>query len=113
MKRVLLSPKARAFLLSEAGYLRKHSPRAAERFLERLREARRSLSHFDQLGFSQDALPVPGIRRLIVGDYVLDYFPGEIIMIVAIRHGRQGEVAISGDDIEDFEEPRHVGGKAD
>ncbi|PZN93056.1 MAG: type II toxin-antitoxin system RelE/ParE family toxin [Hyphomicrobiales bacterium] len=113
MKRVLLSPKARAFLLSEAGYLRKHSPRAAERFLDRLREARRSLSRFDQLGFSQDALPLPGIRRLIMGDYMLDYFPGETIVIVAIRHGRQSEAVISSDEIEDFPEPDNPASKAD
>lgn len=105
MKHVLLAPKARSFLLSEASYLRDHNPRAAERFLERMREARRSLARFDQLGFAHDALPISGIRRLIIGDYVLDYFPGDTIMIVAIRHARQSEVAIPADDIADFEPP--------
>jgi len=113
VKRVLLAPAARAFLLSEASYLRQHSPRAAERFLERLREARRSLDRFDQLGFSHDALPIPGIRRLIVGDYILDYFPGETIMIVAIRHARQRDPDLDDDRNEDFEVPPPPRGAAD
>jgi plasmid stabilization system protein ParE len=105
VKRVLLAPKARAFLVSEAAYLRDNSPRAAERFLDRMREARRSLGRFEQLGFAHDALPLPGIRRLVVGDYLLDYFPGDPVMIVAIRHSRQRETAIVSDAIADFEQP--------
>jgi hypothetical protein len=43
MKRVLLAPRARAFLLSEAKYLRDHSPVAAARFLARMREVSRAI----------------------------------------------------------------------
>jgi len=103
MKQVLLAPKARAFLLAEARYLRDRSPRAADRFLDRLRDARRSLGRFDQIGFAHDALPIPGIRRLVVGDYLLDYFSGDVITVVAIRHGRQAEVIIPSDDFADYE----------
>ena len=103
MKRVLLVPKARSFLLSEASYMRSHSQLAGDRFLGRIREARRALGRFDELGFPNDALPVPGLRRLIIGDYVLDYVPGDPVMIVAMRHGRQSENAIIADEIEDFE----------
>jgi len=103
MKRVLLAPKARSFLLSEASYLRSNSQRAADRFLTRIREARRALGRFEDLGFPNDALPLPGLRRLIIGDYVLDYVPGDIVMIVAMRHGRQSESAIITDEIDDFE----------
>lgn len=92
-------------MLSEAKYLRDHSPVAAARFLARMREARRSLARFEQLGFEHDALPLPGIRRLIVGDYILDYFPDNPVMIVAVRHSRQAETVVEADEILDFESP--------
>jgi plasmid stabilization system protein ParE len=109
VRRVLLAPKARAFLLSEAKYLRERSTGAAERFLDRMRQARRLLARFEQLGFERDALPIPGIRRLIIGDYAMDYFPGDTIMIVSIRHGRQMETEIEEDEIADFESPPDAG----
>ena len=56
---------------------------------------------------------MPGIRRLIVGDYILDYFPGETIMIVAIRHGRQRDPDQDDDRDEDFEAPPPPGDAAD
>jgi hypothetical protein len=55
------------------------------------------------IGFERDAPPVPGVRRLLVGDYLMDYFPGDIIEIVAIRHGRQAEPDSLRDEDFDYE----------
>ncbi len=103
MKKVVLSQKARSYLLSESRYLRERNPAAAMRFVERLREARHSLARFETIGFERDAPPVPGVRRFLVGDYVLDYFVGAFIEIVAIRHGRQAEPESPRDDDFDYE----------
>jgi plasmid stabilization system protein ParE len=103
MKRVVLSASARSFLLAEATYLLARNPVAAERFVARLREARTNLARFEALGFERDAPPVPGIRRLVVGDYLLDYGISDVIEVVAIRHGRQSDPDLPIDDDFDFE----------
>lgn len=103
MKKVVLAGQARSFLLAEAAYLRARNPGAADRFVQRLREARANLTRFEAIGFERDAPPVPGTRRLVVGDYLLDYLVGERIEIVAIRHGRQSEPEVLVDDDFDFE----------
>lgn len=103
MKRVILSKNAQSYILREASYLRQFSPVAARRFVERLREARRHLATFEELGFKRDAPPVPGVRRLVVGNYLLDYLPGETIVVLAIRHGRQQEPETDGEEDADYE----------
>lgn len=103
MGRVRLAASARAFLLSEAAYLEARNPDAAERFLARLREAQRHLARFAELGFEPDAPPVPGVRRLIVGQYVIDYEIADGVVILAIRHGRQHDPSIPLDDDFDYE----------
>lgn len=103
MKKVVLAGQARAFLLAEAAYLRARNPAAAIRFVERLREARVNLARFEALGFERDAPPVTGLRRLVVGDYLLDYLVAERIEIVAIRHGRQADPELPIDADFDFE----------
>jgi len=88
--KVRVSDDARAYLLRETAYLRKLSPAAAKNLSRQMKIARRDLGAFKNLGFESDELPVPGMRRLIVGDYLLDYEVGkDEIHIVAIRHGRQ------------------------
>lgn len=87
---VRLSGNARAFLQREAKYLRERSPSAAETFLNRLREARRNLSQFPEIGRRKSAVPIDGMLRLVVGDYILDYeLTAGSVSIVSIRHGRQ------------------------
>jgi plasmid stabilization system protein ParE len=103
MKKVVLSASARTFLLSEAGYLRARNPAAADRFAGRLREARKTIAMFEGIGFERDAPPVAGIRRLVVGDYFMDYCVRDSIEIVAIRHGRQADPDLPFDDDVDYE----------
>jgi plasmid stabilization system protein ParE len=88
--KVRISGNARAYLRSEAAYLRKHSPKAAKAFLDRMAAARRNLARFPDLGLGIESLPIPGSRRLIVGDYLLDYdLIDEAVVIVSVRHGQQ------------------------
>lgn len=104
MVRVLLSKDASSFARREASYLRRHSPKAAARFTQRLIEARRILASFPNIGPDQETPTYPGLRRLIVGDYILDYLLGDPIRVVGLRHGRQqppdweGARSISEDD---------------
>jgi plasmid stabilization system protein ParE len=102
--KVLMSENARAYVHREARYLSKHSPSAAKSFSERMKEARKNLRAFNEMGFESEELPIPGMRRLIVGDYLLDYEILESeIHIVAIRHGRQLPPTIGVEQDFDFE----------
>ena len=88
--KVRLSGSARAYLRAETAYLRQFSPRAAKAFVERIKEATSNLARFPALGRGIGHLPIPGMHRLVMGDYVIDYEPAEDeILILSIRHGRQ------------------------
>lgn len=98
--KVRLSSAARDYLRAEAAYLRRHDPGAAERFLQRLEQARQTIGEFGGIGAG---LPVRGLRRLVVGPYLLDYeVRSDAVLIVAIRHGRQAP-PIPDDDDDDYE----------
>jgi len=102
--KVRLSGSARAYLRTEAAYLRDHSPKAAAAFLARMREAQRNLTRFPDLGRGIERLPVKGSRGVVVGDYLLDYdIDGENIIIVSILHGQQSEIRPDMDDDTDYE----------
>jgi plasmid stabilization system protein ParE len=104
MNKVRLSGNARLFIQREAKYLRARNQAAAEAFLNRLREARRSLAQFPKMGREKDSLPIPGLMRLVVGDYVMDYdLNGEVVEIVSIRHGRQHDPDLAKDEDFDYE----------
>jgi plasmid stabilization system protein ParE len=88
-RRVVLSKNADAYVTREVAYLRRHSIRGAKRFRAIVDMVRRNLSRFDELGGALDAPPLPNLRRLVAGDYLFDYLPGNPVVIVTIRHGRQ------------------------
>lgn len=100
--RVRLSAEAREFLRSEVQYLRERSPAAARRLLDKIAEARKNLGDYPSMGpIAEDEL-IPGVRRLVVGDYVLSYSAAhDLIEIYAIRHGRMQEPG--ADVYEDFD----------
>lgn len=105
MHKVRLSRNARAFIQREAKYLRERNQAAAETFLNRLREAKRSLAQFPKMGREKESLPVQDSMRLVFGDYIIDYdFDGDIVAITAIRHGRQQDPDLAKDEDFDFEE---------
>jgi plasmid stabilization system protein ParE len=104
MVKVRMVAPARAFLRKEASYLRQYSPQAADAFLHRMGEAREHLQRFPLMGFEKSGLPVPGVRSLVVGTYVLDYeIAGNDLLILAIRPGQVPEPSLEADDDFDYE----------
>jgi plasmid stabilization system protein ParE len=102
--KVRMSDDARSYLRNEAKYLRKHSPAAAKALTDAMRKARENLTTFGELGFAKEGLPIPGMRRLIVENYLLDYeIVADVILVVTIRHGRQMPPEMPPDDDFDFE----------
>jgi plasmid stabilization system protein ParE len=105
MAKVRLSGPVREYLIREAHYLRQRSQPAAEAFLARMRETRRNLARFTQMGFEKEGLPIAGSRSLVVGDYVVDYdLYGEDVYITAIRPGRKPEITVEVTENVDYEE---------
>lgn len=104
MTKVRLSRNARIFIQREAKYLRERNQAAAENFLGRLRQARRNIAQFPKIGHEKTSLPVEGVMRLVVGDYILDYdLDDEGVAITTIRHGRQQDPDLEKDEDFDFE----------
>ncbi|NTF42216.1 type II toxin-antitoxin system RelE/ParE family toxin [Agrobacterium rhizogenes] len=104
MKRIRLSAGARAYIKSEAQYLKDRSPVAALRFLDDLNRLKTNLLLFPQMGFSSSELPIPGVLRFVMGDYLVDYeTAGDLIEIRAIRHGHQRPPGQPIDDNFDYE----------
>ena len=82
----------------------RRSPSAAEAFLDGLREARRNLAQFPEIGRKKDALPIEGAMRLVVGDYILDYdLVRDVVAIASIRHARQNDPDLEHDADFDLE----------
>lgn len=71
--KVRLSRNAADYVRQEAAYLRQHSRPAAEHFLERVKSVRRDLASFAEAGFSDEGLPIPGLRRFVRDGYFYDY----------------------------------------
>jgi addiction module RelE/StbE family toxin len=105
MVKVRMAGPAKAYLRKEAHYLRQRSPRAADAFLQRMREARDNLRRFPLMGFRKGGLPVPGTRSLVVDTYILDYeVTGDELLITAIRPGQVPESLLEVEDDFDYED---------
>jgi plasmid stabilization system protein ParE len=104
--KVRLSSNARSYLRKETEYLRLRSPTAAKSFVAQIKKARQNIGAFNGLGAASQELPLANLRRLIVGDYLIDYEIGaNQISIVAIRHGRQLPPTFDIESNFDFEAP--------
>jgi plasmid stabilization system protein ParE len=69
-----------------------------------MRTARNNIRAFTDIGAANMEFPVRNLRRLIIGDYLLDYELGaNEINILAIRHGRQLPPNIEVESSFDFE----------
>lgn len=103
--KVRLSRNAADYVRQEATYLRQHSRAAAEHFLERVKSVRRDLAGFAEAGFSDEGLPVPGLRRFIRDGYFYDYRLGqsEIEIVVISSSVNRPLSRPSDDDDFDFE----------
>lgn len=99
--RVRLSAAAREYLRRETAYLSERNRQAAQRFADAVRAALKSLAEFKRIGPASEELPVPGLRRLVVGDHVLLYeIRGDETFVLAIRHGRQAPLDFVEDDFD-------------
>lgn len=101
--RVVVSHQVKEYLDTEKRYLRRHSATAHKRLAARLRDAFAMLARFPLAG-PERQLPVPGLRRLVVDDYVLDYeIRNNELHVLAMRHGRQRDPYLEIDDDFDLE----------
>jgi hypothetical protein len=70
-----------------------------------MREARKTLGQFPEAGFEKKELTASGVRRYIVGSYLLDYdIRDGDVFIAAIRPAQKPEYTASADDDFDYEE---------
>jgi plasmid stabilization system protein ParE len=108
---IRLSRDAANYVRKEAEYLRHHSPPAARRFSQAMKEARRLLQSFPQAGNQMHGLQIAGNLTLVTGDYLLDYsYNGQTIEVTSIRHGRtvvQTPDIDLDEDLEDENDPDH------
>lgn len=89
---------------TEAAYLRARNPHAAQQFANSLRRLRDTLGRFPLAGHVTEELPVPGVLRLVMGAYLVDYeMRTDGIRIFAIRHGRERPPSMPLDDDLDYE----------
>lgn len=103
--KVRLSKSARTYLRFEVAYLRQYSARAADGLIAQIEEAMTNLARFPDIGRGIDRLPMPGMHRLVVGSYVVEYQSRtKDIVIMSIRHGRQQPPeGVDQPDEEDYE----------
>jgi len=102
--KVRIAPSAAAYMRQEVLYLRGYSPAAAQRFSDGLKRLKLNLTQFPHIGHKSDELPVPGVFRFVMDEYLVDYQVGSSwIDILAIRHGRQRPPGVPPEDDFDFE----------
>jgi plasmid stabilization system protein ParE len=105
LKSIRLSATARRYVRQETAYLRQHSTAAARNFRQQLQSLQHRLADFPNIGSQSAGLPITGLRRLVMGNYVVDYqIRGDVIDILTIRHGRQKEQPLPLDDDVDYED---------
>ena len=104
MKRFKLSDKARAYVSAETSYLKARSPAAAARFKSIINGLKRNLTDFPHLGHASTETVSEGVLRFVVDEYLVDYEAvGEVVNIIAIRHGRQAPPNQPPDSDDDYE----------
>jgi plasmid stabilization system protein ParE len=104
--KVTVAPRARDYVRREASYLKSRSPRAAQQFLDDLKRLRQELTRFPEMGKFNADIPVPGILRFVMGEYLVDYqVLKDETSIFTIRHGREGPPRLELEEDFDFEHP--------
>lgn len=102
--KVKLSRSAAEYLRKETKYLKGRNPTAAIKFTNRIREAKRNIQQFPNMGSSERQIPIPGAQTWVTGEYLLDYiFDRETIEIITIRSGRMSPPIISADIDDELE----------
>lgn len=89
MTRVRVSKDAANFIRSEAAYLRRRNPHAAQSFSDTIRRAKDVLRTFADAGNVTHGLQIDGGLTLVVDAYLFDYMRDDNdVNIIAVRHGR-------------------------
>jgi plasmid stabilization system protein ParE len=89
MIQIRLSKNAASYIRRETEYLRQRNPAAARKFSLAIRNARRLLQSFPEVGNRMHGLQIAGALTLVTDDYLLDYiYDGIRIDVIAIRHSR-------------------------
>jgi plasmid stabilization system protein ParE len=105
--RVVISARVKTFLQAEKSYLRRHSTSAWKTLAARLRQTRKLLAEFPHAG-AEKPIPMRGLRRFVMGDYILDYeVRSEEIHILNMRHGRQNDPDLEYEPDFDYETGDH------
>jgi plasmid stabilization system protein ParE len=79
-------------------------PRRGQALTAAMRKARETLATFDEIGRAVEGLPIPGMRRFVVGNYLLDYeISDHLILVVSIWRGRRKPPELKVDEDFDFE----------
>lgn len=95
MKRLVLAPKARADLFEIDAYITERNPLAAERLIERLIQAMKTLSLMPQMGRTCEDLGLASVRRFVVEKHHIFYVTdGNGIKVVRVIHGRRDVPAV-------------------
>jgi len=101
--RVIISARVKTFLQAEQSYLQRHSTSAWKNVAARLRQTRKLLAEFPLAG-SEKPLPIEGLRRFVMGDYILDYeVRNDEVHILNMRHGRQSDPDLEYEPDFDYE----------
>jgi plasmid stabilization system protein ParE len=104
--KVVFSPDAREYVRSEAAYLRTRSTRAAQQFSESLKRLRQDLGRFPEMGHATEEIPVPEVRRFVLGAYLVDYeVRAKSVVVLAVRHGRERPPSVELEADFDYENP--------
>ena len=101
MPRLVIAPEARQDLRAIRDYIAEDDPKAARRFVIRLRDMARMLAGASAIGRARPEIGA-GIRSFVVNRYVLFYRPltgAAGIELVRVLHGaRDVDAVFSGDE---------------
>ena len=92
----VLHPEAFADLDEIREYIARDNPDAADRVLDELFAAFRSLTHFPHRGFKRPELTARALRFTLVRDYLIAFVPDEKpLWVVAVIHSRRNPRVIA------------------
>ena len=101
--KVRFSAHAAQYLRQEHAYLARFNKTAAKMIVHQIRQSAKMLAEYPAAGLV--IAPISGVRRYVNVPYHLDYVVmDDVVLIVAIRHGRQQEATIDLDE-DELEDP--------
>ena len=97
MSQFVLHPDAYADLNEIWEYIAADNPRAADRFLDEIREAILALVGFPEIGHTRPELTQRALRFYVVREYLIVYASSERpLTVIAVLHGRRNPRVLAG-----------------